>query len=98
MLNFPGNHVVAEIQHPVAPLEPASLPQPSSSAVGVAANLAVPQEPHAPGFQQHHRSVSTLSFLLNDLETEDTNLPTIAQVLQTSSTSDLRDAIDAFTS
>ncbi|KAF5338926.1 hypothetical protein D9611_008728 [Ephemerocybe angulata] len=97
------NHVIA----PPVPQEPgihiteasSSGPAPlaASTSVDVVANLVMP--PTQPtGSTQNLRSMSTLSFLLNASDTEEAaTLPTIAQVLHSSSASDIREAIDAFT-
>ncbi|KAJ2935180.1 hypothetical protein H1R20_g1959, partial [Candolleomyces eurysporus] len=88
------NHVISLPQEagPSTPPNPAPLAAPSSA--DTVANLVVPQTQPVEGLQ--HRAM--LSFLLNASDSEETALPTIAQVLHSSSTTDIRDAIDAFSS
>ncbi|TEB39720.1 hypothetical protein FA13DRAFT_1703947 [Coprinellus micaceus] len=83
---------------PSSSTTPVPAPLAAASSIDAVANLILPQT-QPTGSSQQLRNMSTLSFLLNAADVEEAaSLPTIAQVLQASSASDIREAIGAYTS
>lgn len=94
----PGALSSSSAAGPSSSTTPVPAPLAAASSIDAVANLILPQT-QATGSSQQLRNMSTLSFLLNAADVEEAaSLPTIAQVLQASSASDIREAIDAYTS